>query len=87
MATMDTATATTGSDPEQEFEVDFEQSGHLQVDAALDRLTELPGLPLSGHAEVYDDIHQRLRGILAEQPQPSGQHSGQASGPGGQGPR
>lgn len=52
----------------EEFQVDFEQSGHDQVDAALDRLLELPGLPLAGHAEVYDDVHQRLRGVLAEQP-------------------
>lgn len=51
-----------------EFRVDFEQSGHDGVDAALDRLLELPGRELSGHAEVYDDIHQRLRGVLAEQP-------------------
>ncbi len=57
-----------GEDPRQEFEVDFEQSGHAHVDAALDRLLELPGQPLSDHAEVYDDIHQRLRGILADQP-------------------
>lgn len=52
----------------EEFQVDFEQSGHDQVDAALDRLLELPGEPLAGHAEVYDDIHTRLRAILAEQP-------------------
>ena len=51
-----------------EFPVDFEQAGHDEVDAALDRLLELPGRELSGHAEVYDDIHQRLRGVLAEQP-------------------
>ena len=48
--------------------MDFEQAGHDEVDAALDRLLELPGRELAGHAEVYDDIHQRLRGVLAEQP-------------------
>ena len=50
----------------REFEVDVEFSGHPQVDAALERLAELPDRPLADHAEVYDDVHERLRGILSE---------------------
>jgi hypothetical protein len=64
------------------FEVDFEQSGHVQVDDALERLAELPDLPLSGHADVYDDVHQRLRAVLAEQPGAAGPNP-----PGAQAPR
>ena len=59
-----------------EFQVDFEQSGHPRVDQVLDRLTRLPDTPLPIHADVYDTIHTDLRGILAEQ-----------SGPGAEGQR
>jgi hypothetical protein len=50
------------------MQVDFEHSGHRPVDDVLDRLTRLPGTPLTGHADVYDAIHSDLRAILAEQP-------------------
>jgi hypothetical protein len=43
-----------------------EPTGHPEVDAALDRLRELTERPVSAHAELYDDIHQRLQGVLAE---------------------
>jgi hypothetical protein len=58
--------AAPGGDARQEFEVGVEPSGHAQVDTILDRLSDLADLPLSGHAEIYDDVHQRLRGVLAE---------------------
>jgi hypothetical protein len=85
MATMEMPTTATGAGGVRAdvhaFEVDFEQSGHLQVDDALERLTELPDLPLAAHADVYDDIHQRLRAVLAEQPA----DGGAGNGPGGSG--
>jgi hypothetical protein len=43
-----------------------EPTGHPDVDAALDRLRELPERPISSHAELYDDVHQRLQAVLAE---------------------
>jgi hypothetical protein len=43
-----------------------EPTGHPEVDAALDRLRVLAELPAGAHADLYDDIHQRLQGVLAE---------------------
>jgi len=51
---------------ELSMRVDFEHSGHRQVDDVLDRLTRLPDTPLAIHADVYDAIHNDLRAILAE---------------------
>jgi hypothetical protein len=44
----------------------IEPTGHAEVDAALMRLTELAERPTSGHAELYDDVHQRLQEVLAQ---------------------
>jgi hypothetical protein len=51
-----------------DFPVDYDHTGHRRVDDALDRLALLPDTPLSGHADVYDAVHNDLRAVLAEQP-------------------
>jgi hypothetical protein len=43
-----------------------EPTGHRAVDDALDRLRELVDRPISAHADLYDAVHQRLQGVLAE---------------------
>jgi hypothetical protein len=40
--------------------------GDPRVDDAVARLEELPERPVGEHAEVFDDIHQQLRGALEE---------------------
>ena len=40
--------------------------GDPRVDDAVARLEELTERPVSEHAEVFDDIHQRLRDVLEE---------------------
>jgi hypothetical protein len=41
-------------------------TGEPRVDAALARLGELAGLPVTEHARVFDDVHQRLADVLDE---------------------
>jgi hypothetical protein len=36
------------------------------VDAALARLDELAGLPVTEHTKVFDDVHRRLEDVLGE---------------------
>ncbi|HEU5353055.1 MAG TPA: hypothetical protein VFU65_01250 [Actinocrinis sp.] len=43
-----------------------EPTGHPDVDAALERLRELPERPTGTHPELYDGIHQRLQEALAQ---------------------
>jgi hypothetical protein len=43
-----------------------EPTGHEAVDAALERLRELPELSTEQHPELYDDVHQRLQAALAD---------------------
>ncbi|MBS2964703.1 hypothetical protein KGA66_16720 [Actinocrinis puniceicyclus] len=43
-----------------------EPTGHPDVDAALERLRELPELQTGAHPELYDGIHQRLQDALAQ---------------------
>jgi hypothetical protein len=45
---------------------ELQPTGHAEVDAALMRLTELAERPTGGHAELYDDVHQRLQDVLAQ---------------------
>ncbi|HEV2636242.1 MAG TPA: hypothetical protein VGX23_13900 [Actinocrinis sp.] len=45
---------------------ELQPTGHAEVDAALMRLGELSERPVGGHAELYDDVHQRLQDVLAE---------------------
>ncbi|WP_165950500.1 hypothetical protein, partial [Actinomadura sp. GC306] len=52
-------------------------TGDPRVDAAVARLGELGARPVSGHVEIYADVHQRLHDLLAsagsaEQEEPSG---------------
>ncbi|WP_207929348.1 hypothetical protein, partial [Actinomadura sp. 6K520] len=52
-------------------------TGDPRVDAAVARLGELGARPVSGHVEIYEDVHQRLQDLLAsadaaEQDEPSG---------------
>jgi hypothetical protein len=36
------------------------------VDAALARLDDLAGLPVTEHRAVFEDVHRRLRDVLGE---------------------
>jgi hypothetical protein len=42
-----------------------ESSGDPKVDGALARLGELDLAPLSGHPEIFEDVHRRLQEALA----------------------
>jgi hypothetical protein len=42
----------------------YSPTGRPDVDAVLDRLGELDGLPPSEHADTYEDAHRRLHEIL-----------------------
>ncbi len=41
-------------------------TGEPRVDAALARLDELTGQPVTEHRAVFDDVHRRLREVLGE---------------------
>jgi hypothetical protein len=41
-----------------------EPTGRPDVDAVLDRLHELDGLPPSQHVDLYEDAHRRLHETL-----------------------
>jgi hypothetical protein len=60
-------------------------TGEPRVDAALARLGELAGRPVTEHRAVFDDVHRRLRDVLGEldsrQPQPAGDGADSASRP------
>ncbi len=43
-----------------------ESTGHPDVDAALERLRELPERPTGAHPDLYDGVHQRLQEALAQ---------------------
>jgi hypothetical protein len=61
-------------------------TGEPRVDAALARLDELEGLPVTEHRAVFEDVHRRLRDVLGEldtaQPREAGQATGATSRPG-----
>ena len=61
-------------------------TGEPRVDAALARLDELEGLPVTEHRAVFEDVHRRLRDVLGEldtgQPPEAGQAAGTTSRPG-----
>lgn len=40
-------------------------TGNADVDAAIGRLADAGDLPTQSHIEVYEDVHQELRGALA----------------------
>ena len=41
-------------------------SGEPRVDAALNLLDRLPGLPVSEHSEVFEQVHAQLSDVLGE---------------------
>jgi len=41
-------------------------TGNDRVDAALNELDALDDLPTSAHADVYEEVHRRLQGALAD---------------------
>lgn len=41
-------------------------TGEPRVDAALARLDELAGRPVTEHRPVFEDVHRRLRDVLGE---------------------
>ena len=41
-------------------------TGEPRVDAALAQLDDLPGLPVTEHRAVFEDVHRRLRDVLGE---------------------
>jgi hypothetical protein len=60
-------------------------SGDPRVDAALARLDELPGVPVTEHPRVFDDVHRRLEDVLDELDADrgsAGEDRGAAPGPG-----
>jgi hypothetical protein len=61
-------------------------TGEPRVDAALARLDELEGLPVTEHRAVFEDVHQRLTDVLGEldtgRPREAGRASGAQNWPG-----
>jgi len=41
-------------------------TGEPRVDAALAKLDDLPGMPVTEHRAVFEDVHRRLRDVLGE---------------------
>jgi hypothetical protein len=41
-------------------------TGEPRVDAALGRLDELAGRPVTEHRAIFEDVHRRLRDVLGE---------------------
>jgi hypothetical protein len=41
-------------------------TGEPRVDAALARLDELAGRPVTEHRLIFEDVHRRLRDVLGE---------------------
>jgi hypothetical protein len=42
------------------------RTGNEQVDAATAQLEELAEKPTADHADVFEDVHRRLQGALAD---------------------
>ena len=47
------------------------RTGRSEVDAALSGLDRLGGMDVGGHAEIYEDVHQRLARVLADATEPA----------------
>jgi len=41
-------------------------TGEPRVDAALAKLDDLAGMPVTEHRAVFEDVHRRLRDVLGE---------------------
>lgn len=59
-----------------------EQTGHAPVDAQLRRLEDADHLAVSGHLEVYEDVHRGLREALAGLDRQAAPAPGQGHAPG-----
>lgn len=61
-------------------------TGEPRVDAALARLDELEGRPVTEHRAVFEDVHRRLRDVLGEldggDPRDAGRGAGAPGRPG-----
>jgi hypothetical protein len=61
-------------------------TGEPRVDAALARLDELAGRPVTEHRAIFEDVHRRLREVLGEldtrQPPQAPDAAGTVSRPG-----
>ena len=61
-------------------------TGEPRVDAALARLDELAGRPVTEHRAIFEDVHRRLREVLGEldtrQPSRAQDAAGAVSRPG-----
>ncbi|MFJ4716896.1 hypothetical protein [Streptomyces sp. NPDC088785] len=54
--------------------VERARTGNPEVDGQLERLADVDHLAADGHAKVYEDVHQGLRGALSAldaRPRPS----------------
>jgi len=47
-------------------DADLAATGEPRVDAALKLLDRLPGLPVSDHAELFEQVHAQLSDVLGE---------------------
>ena len=57
-------------------------TGEARVDEALARLDELPGLPVTEHPAVFEQVHRRLQEVLGELDTGPAGEAGEAAGPG-----
>ena len=64
--------------PEAPAVPDLPATGEPRVDAALKLLERLPGLPVSDHAELFEQVHAQLSEVLGELDSGAG-----TDGPGG----
>ena len=56
----------TASTPEVPAAPDLPVTGEPRVDAALKLLERLPGLPVSEHPELFEQVHAQLSEVLGE---------------------
>ena len=65
---MDLPTEELGGEPDDLGEPDGQlpATGEPRVDAALARLGELAGRPVTEHRAIFEDVHRRLRDVLGE---------------------
>jgi hypothetical protein len=52
--------------PEQQTNLELPHTGDEQVDAALERLLDVPDLPSAEQVEVYVGVHRDLQDRLAD---------------------
>jgi hypothetical protein len=62
--------------PEAPAAPDLPATGEPRVDAALKLLERLPGLPVSDHPELFEQVHAQLSEVLGELDSGAGPASG-----------